>query len=289
MPPSAIQQLVATLGHTPDSQKPVRVLRSQNNTNNTRKESAMKILVVDDHPLVLEALRAVLNQLDASVDVFDAANADQAGQLVSQHSDADLLLLDLGLPGADGFSVLAELRRAHPTIPVVVLSGSESRDDMTRALDLGAMGYIPKSCSNDVLIGALRLVLSGGLYVPPAMLLRASGAPSAPSSPAEPPMAARPPGSGRPEALGLTPRQSEVLALVLQGLPNKIICRRLGLAEPTVKVHMQAVLRALQADNRVQAVIEASRRGLTIDGLMDFARSRRAANGDTPPPNPHAV
>jgi len=255
------------------------VLRSQDNTNNTTKEAAaMRILVVDDHPLVLEALRAVLHQLDAEVDVFDAADAEGARALVDGHGDADLLLLDLSLPGADGFSLLAEFRAAHPTLPVVVLSGSESRDDVTRALDLGAMGYIPKSCSNDVLIGALRLVLSGGLYVPPAMLLR--GAESAGFAPVPAPAARPASGAGRPEALGLTPRQSEVLALVLQGLPNKVICRRLGLAEPTVKVHMQAVLRALQADNRVQAVIEASRQGLTIDALLDFARSRRT-NGDS--------
>ena len=282
--PSAIQSLVATLEleRSPRPREPVRVLRSQDNSNNTTKEvAAMRILVVDDHPLVLEALRAVLHQLDADVDVFDAANAEGARELVDQHAEADLLLLDLTLPGADGFSLLSEFRAAYPTLPVVVLSGSESREDVTRALDLGAMGYIPKSCSNDVLIGALRLVLSGGLYVPPAMLLASVGASGAAPEPAP---AARPaPSGGRPEALGLTPRQSEVLALVLQGLPNKVICRRLGLAEPTVKVHMQAVLRALQADNRVQAVIEASRQGLTIDALLDFARSRRT-HGDSPPP-----
>jgi DNA-binding NarL/FixJ family response regulator len=241
----------------------------------------MKILVVDDHPLVLEALRAVLHQLDAIVDVHDATNSDRARQLVNEHPDADLLLLDLGLPDTDGFTLLGEIRAEHPTIPVVVLSGSEDHADVTRALDSGAMGYIPKSCPNDVLIGALRLVLSGGLYVPPTMLHR-------PSSPPPRTETVRPQGGARPEALGLTPRQSEVLALVLQGLPNKVICRRLGLAEPTVKVHMQAVLRALQADNRVQAVIEASRRGLTIDALLAFADSKRSPS-DATAAGPHAA
>jgi DNA-binding NarL/FixJ family response regulator len=93
----------------------------------------------------------------------------------------------------------------------------------------------------------------------------------------------RPPGAARPEALGLTPRQSEVLALVLQGLPNKLICRRLGVAEPTVKAHMQAVLRALDADNRVQAVIEASRRELTIGALMAYASRKRSSGGGSAP------
>jgi DNA-binding NarL/FixJ family response regulator len=281
MPPSAFQHLVATLERDPDSQKPARVLRSRDNIKNTTKEPAMKILVVDDHPLVLQALRTVLHQLDAVVDVHDATNSDRARQLVNAHPDADLLLLDLGLPDTDGFTLLGEIRAEHPTIPVVVVSGSEDHADVTRALDSGAMGYIPKSCPSDVLIGALRLVLSGGLYVPPAMLHRPAGGP--PRTPT-----VHPQGGARPEALGLTPRQSEVLALVLQGLPNKVICRRLGLAEPTVKVHMQAVLRALHADNRVQAVIEASRRGLTIDALLAFAESRRSAS-DASPSSPHTV
>jgi DNA-binding NarL/FixJ family response regulator len=244
-------------------------------TYNTSAPGTMKILVVDDHPLVLEALKGVLHQLDAEVDVYGASSAETARTAVRAHADADLMLLDLGLPGADGFSLLEEFRNDYPTIPVVVLSGSESRENVTRALSLGAMGFIPKRYSNEVLIGALRLVLSGGLYVPPAVLPLQGGETDAKPAPAAPP----PAGTIRPEDLGLTPRQSEVLALVLQGLPNKLICRRLNLAEPTVKVHMQAVLRALDAQNRVQAVIQASRRGLTIDALM--ARARRKPDAAT--------
>ena len=269
---TAMQHIAAALAPAPEPLPVVPVLPSTD-TCNTTVPGTMKILVVDDHPLVLEALKGVLHQLDAEVDVFDASAADSARELARAHPDADLMLLDLGLPGADGFSLLEELRNDYPGVPVVVLSGSESRENVTRALGLGAMGYIPKRYSNDVLIGALRLVLSGGLYVPPAVL--ASGpAAEKPAPPAAPPAA-----TIRPEDLGLTPRQSEVLALVLQGLPNKLICRRLNLAEPTVKVHMQAVLRALDAQNRVQAVIEASRRGLTIDALM--ARAKRKPDAAT--------
>lgn len=263
---SAMQHIAAALAPAPEA---VPVLPSSD-TYEATIPGTMKILVVDDHPLVLEALKGVLHQLDAVVDVHEASSADTARALARAHADADLMLLDLGLPGADGFSLLEELRNDYPAIPVVVLSGSESRENVTRALGLGAMGYIPKRYSNEVLIGALRLVLSGGLYVPPAVLAHAPGESAAPAAPP-------PAGTIRPEDLGLTPRQSEVLALVLQGLPNKLICRRLTLAEPTVKVHMQAVLRALDAQNRVQAVIEASRRGLTIDALM--ARARRKPDG----------
>jgi DNA-binding NarL/FixJ family response regulator len=263
-----MQQIAAALA-PPFEPPPVARVLPSSDTDNTTAPGTMKILVVDDHPLVLQALKGVLHQLDAEVDVFDASSADSARELARAHADADLMLLDLGLPGADGFSLLEELRNDYPAVPVVVLSGSESREAVTRALQLGAMGYIPKRYSNDVLIGALRLVLSGGLYVPPAVLPVAGGPTAEKPGPQAAPAAA----TIRPEDLGLTPRQSEVLALVLQGLPNKLICRRLNLAEPTVKVHMQAVLRALDAQNRVQAVIAASRRGLTIDALM--ARARR--------------
>jgi len=282
MPPAltAMQHIAAALA--PALEPPARAapppaapVLPSTDPHDSAVPGAMKILVVDDHPLVLQALKGVLNQLDAEVDIFDAATADGARELVRAHPDADLMLLDLGLPGADGFTLLEAFRNDYPAVPVVVLSGSESRENVTRALGLGAMGYIPKRYSNDVLIGALRLVLSGGLYVPPAVLPLAS-APAAAERPAPQP-APTPAATIRPEDLGLTPRQSEVLALVLQGLPNKLICRRLNLAEPTVKVHMQAVLRALDAQNRVQAVIEASRRGLTIDALM--ARAKRKPDG----------
>lgn len=267
---TAMQRIAAALAPAPEPPPAAPVLPSTE-TRDTASPGTMKILLVDDHPLVLQALKGVLHQLHADVDIFDASAADSARELVRAHPDADLMLLDLGLPGADGFTLLEEFRNDYPTVPVVVLSGSETRENVTRALSLGAMGYIPKRYSNDVLIGALRLVLSGGLYVPPAVLPLAGG------SAAEKPAAAAPAATIRPEDLGLTPRQSEVLALVLQGLPNKLICRRLNLAEPTVKVHMQAVLRALDAQNRVQAVIQASRRGLTIDALM--ARAKRKPDG----------
>jgi DNA-binding NarL/FixJ family response regulator len=277
MPPAltAIQHIVATLAPRAPAPPPVAPVLPSTEPVEEAASGTMKILVVDDHPLVVQALKGVLNQLDAAVDIFEASAADSARELVRAHPDADLMLLDLGLPGADGFTLLEAFRNDYPAVPVVVLSGSESRENVTKALALGAMGYIPKRYSNDVLIGALRLVLSGGLYVPPAVL-PLSTTPGADDRPAPPPAPA-PAATIRPEDLGLTPRQSEVLALVLQGLPNKLICRRLNLAEPTVKVHMQAVLRALDAQNRVQAVIEASRRGLTIDALM--ARAKRKPDG----------
>ena len=128
----------------------------------------VKVLVIDDHPLILEALRHVLAQLDIDLEVFDAASAEAGRRLVDEHPDASLALLDLTLPGADGFQLLADFRAAHPAVPVVVVSASERHVDVLRALDMGAMGYIPKRASNSVMLQALRLVLSGGIYVPAA-------------------------------------------------------------------------------------------------------------------------
>jgi DNA-binding NarL/FixJ family response regulator len=221
--------------------------------------SIVKILVVDDHPLILEALRHVLRQLDGSVSIHDARGADEGRRLVAEHPDAGLLLLDLSLPGIDGFSFLAELRGASPALPVVVLSGSDRREDILRSIDLGAMGFIPKTSSNQVMLQALRLVLSGGVYLPPVALASREPGEATTMAPEAPTRRA----SAR--ELGLTARQAQVLHLILQGKPNKVICRELGLAEGTVKIHVAAILRALNVSTRTQAVIEASRLGLHLE------------------------
>jgi DNA-binding NarL/FixJ family response regulator len=226
----------------------------------------VKILVVDDHPLILEALRHVLRALDGEASIHDARTAEDGRRLADEHPDARLLILDLSLPGADGFSLLHEFRTAHPSIPVVVLSASDQREDIMRAIDLGAMGYIPKSSSNQVMLNALRLVLSGGVYLPSiALALREGAAGEAPR------VAEGAAARTTPRELGLTARQAQVLALILQGKPNKVICRELGLAEGTVKIHVAAILRALNVSTRTQAVIEASRLGLQLESAMPAA------------------
>jgi DNA-binding NarL/FixJ family response regulator len=215
----------------------------------------MKILVADDHALIREALRHVLKELDGDVTVLEARDGGSTCRLVNENVDLDLLLLDLNLPGTSGFATLAELRRDHAALPVVILSAQEDAATMRAALDRGAMGFIPKSANNAVMLSALRLVLSGGRYVPPELLNAAPGvalsdAPlSAPKSPAE---------------LGLTERQLDVLALMAQGKSNKQICRDLGLAEATVKIHVTAILRTLKVASRAQAIVAVNRLGLAF-------------------------
>ena len=212
----------------------------------------MKILVIDDHVLIRESLRGVLSELKPEAAVVEATNASETMRLVADNPDLALVLLDLGLPDRDGFEVLAELRERHPTIPVVVLSGHHDRANVVRALELGALGFIPKTAQRRVLASAISLVLSGGIYIPPEILGRQE--PPAPSEPGTARRAAKKPASS-PRDLGLTDRQVEVLALMMLGKSNKAIGRVLDLAEPTVRNHVTAVLKALNVTNRTEAVI----------------------------------
>lgn len=200
----------------------------------------MKVLVVDDHPLIREALRNVLAELDAKCELLESADSAGALGMAASHADIDLVLLDLNLPDTDGFTTLEEIRRRRPATAVVVCSAQRDRQLVTRAIALGAVGYIPKSTSHDVMVSALRLVCSGGMYLPPEVL------------------AAAQPGTGESQ---LTARESQVLALMLEGKSNKRISRQLGMAEATVKNHVTAILKALGASNRTEAVIAAGRLG----------------------------
>jgi DNA-binding NarL/FixJ family response regulator len=214
----------------------------------------MKVLVVDDHALVRDALRGVLRELKRDASVAEAANWGEAVRQLEKTPDLDLVLLDLGLPDLDGFEALGELRERFPATSVVVLSGRHDRESVARALELGALGFIPKSASREVMLSAFNLVFSGGMYIPPEILGRQDAAPARQSTMS---------GGTAPNAeLGLTERQLDVLALLMQGKSNKAICRALDLAEPTVKNHVTAILRALKATNRTEAVVAARALGL---------------------------
>jgi DNA-binding NarL/FixJ family response regulator len=210
----------------------------------------MKVLVVDDHALIRDALRGVLKELKEDATVVEAADSRQGLRLTDDNPDLGLVLLDLNLPDRSGFDVLAELRGRHPAVSVVVLSAQSDRDSVAKALDLGATGFIPKSASREVMLSALQLVFSGGVYIPPEILGPRGEQTS--SRRGQPAAGARP---GSPRDLGLTDRQVEILALMMQGKSNKAICRSLDLAEPTVKNHVTAILKALKVTNRTEAVI----------------------------------
>ena len=209
----------------------------------------MNVLLIDDHVLFREGLKFLLRSLDAALEVDEAG--DCAGALEhAARRGYDLVLLDLKMPGVAGLDALAALREAIPAAPLVVLSGEDSAGVVRAAIEGGAMGFIPKSSTPEVLIQALRLVLARGVYLPPAVLDAA----------AEPPA-----GSGSEAALrGLTPRQADVLRCVIQGKSNKVIARELDVSEGTVKAHLSSVLRAFGARSRTEAVYAAAKLGLKL-------------------------
>jgi DNA-binding NarL/FixJ family response regulator len=217
----------------------------------------MKVLLVDDHVLIREALRGVIKQLEEDATILEAADCRQATRLIRENPDLQLVMLDLNLPDRDGFSVLADLRESHPAISLVVLSAFNDRENVVRALDLGALGFIPKSASRDVMVQALRLVFAGGIYIPPEALARKEAKEQTPAQPVS------------PADLGLTERQLDVLALMMQGKSNKVISRTLDVAEPTVKHHVTAVLKALKVANRTEAVIAVGALGWKLPRVTE--------------------
>ncbi|WP_374594529.1 response regulator [Aquabacterium sp.] len=224
----------------------------------------MKVLLIDDHPLILSALKSVILGLGDNVTVTGVSNANAARDTLKASPNFDLVLLDLQLGDTNGFDLLAEMRTAYPALPVVVISASDRTSDVIRSIDMGAMGFVPKRSSNEVLFEALQQVMSGGVYVPP-MSMGSDFSPAPAPEPAPPlrsvGMQAQQGGfqtTPHLASLGLTPRQTDVLALLLQGQPNKLIARELGLSVETVKDHVAAVLRALSVSSRTQAVLAVS-------------------------------
>ena len=210
----------------------------------------MRILLVDDHALFRDGVALLLRELDPAVQVSHAASLDEALATLGDSADIDLILLDVILPGMHGLQALETLRERHPGVPLVMLSSQEDQVTVLRSITLGAMGFIPKSAPASQMFEALRTVLARGIYVPPLSLAGfALPTPQSGTSPAE---------------LGLTPRQTQVLRLVLEGKPMKLIARELGLSHNTAKTHVSAVLRALAVTTRTQAIVAASRMGLVL-------------------------
>ena len=204
----------------------------------------MKILIADDHGLVRDGIGRVLEALDESVEVLEAAECAAALACADEHPDLDLVLLDLNMPDMSGLAALERFGDRYPGLPVVVLSAESRQADMQRALQLGAMGYIPKQSTSQVMIEALKRVLAGDIYLPPALSQSGAGH-----------------SFGR-DAPALTARQRDVLLLLAQGQTNKEIARSLGLAQGTVKMHVASIMNVLEADNRTQAVLAAERLNL---------------------------
>ena len=204
-----------------------------------------EILVADDHPLFRDALKRALTQAVPDAVMLEADGVASLQALVEEHADAELLLLDLQMPGANGFSTLAYMRAQYPGLPVVVVSAQEDPAVIRRAVAHGASGYIPKSASVDTIVAAVRRILDGDVWLPP-FLTHSSGALEAEEA------------SAASRIAELTPQQFRVLGMIAAGLLNKQIAFELNVSEATIKAHMTAIMRKLHVSNRTQVALCAS-------------------------------
>lgn len=212
------------------------------------------LLIADDHPLFREALRGAVQRVIPGVQLYEADSVEALYQLADQHTDADLVLMDLNMPGAQGFNALVHMRALHPQLPVVVVSAREEPTVMRRALDHGAFGFIPKSADSDTIGHALGTILDGETWAPPE--------------------AHNVPPTGREEReIGqrlreLTPQQFRVLQMLGAGRLNKQIAYDLNVSEATIKAHVTAILRKLGVTNRTQAVLMAGKLAIDDDAIV---------------------
>ncbi len=205
----------------------------------------MKVLHADDHPMFREGLRFFLKLLNPQITILEASNFQGALDKLALEWPVDLALIDLQMPGISELDGFFTIRRRHPTLPVVVLSGVSDTRLIRTLLDGGARGYIPKFANSELLMDGLRRVLAGEIFIPEGLFIPAAQA--------------RPSAS---EGETLTSRQLQILPLLADGMANKQIADALNVAEGTVKQHMKELFKRLNARNRTQAVQEARRLGL---------------------------
>ncbi|MDH3335327.1 MAG: response regulator transcription factor [Rhodospirillaceae bacterium] len=210
----------------------------------------MRILIADDHKLFRAGLVLVLKQLGDDLDISEAGTGSEAIEIATADPCPELILMDLDLPGMNGLEALSAINEVNADIPIVILSAMEDQVTISRAMELGARGYIPKSASGDVMINSLKLVISGGVCMPPGFGENGEKNKSQ---------------SGTPN---LTRRQLEVLRLMATGNSNKEIASELGISENTVRVHISAIITALDATNRTEAAYSAMRIGLIPRGTQ---------------------
>lgn len=212
-----------------------------------RVQAAIRIIIADDHPLFRDALRRAIESLLPTASVSEANGLDCLQDVIAADREVDLVLLDLTMPGVQGFSGLIYLRAQYPDVPIVIVSANEDPAVIRRAVEFGASGFIPKSLDLDGIGAAVRTVLAGDIWAPPDIDLDAGEDRDTAD------LARR---FGR-----LTPQQMRVLMMLSEGRLNKQIAYALGVSEATVKAHVSAILQKLGVDSRTQAVIAASRIG----------------------------
>lgn len=218
----------------------------------------MKILLVDDHALFREGMHYIVSKLGRQVDILDADSFSEAMTIAGNNPDLDLVLLDLKMPDSDGIDTIKLFHSSYPDVLIVVVSGTDCPGDIEHAMNSGAVGFISKASASKELLDALHMVLGGGIYLPPQLLLHAVASVENLRKDGR---------SWRVNKFGMTVRQMEVLQHLARGLSNKDIALATGLAEGTVKVHVAAVFQALKVSNRNEATRKALNLGLVADSV----------------------
>ena len=212
----------------------------------------MKALLIDDHSLFRDALGLLIGVRHPQLELLHAGDLASGLALLAAHPELRLVLLDLHLPDSSGPAAIERVRAQAPDARVVVLSGDDRPQTVEQAIGHGACGFVPKTAHGDALSQAVQVTLDGGVFLPPSVAGAGGGA-ALPLAPAD---------AVTPQSLGLSPRQADVLRLLIDGHPNKRICSLLDLSESTVKTHLAAIFRRLDVYNRTQAVVAAARLGL---------------------------
>ncbi|MGY8907644.1 response regulator transcription factor [Candidatus Njordibacter sp. Uisw_039] len=202
----------------------------------------LRILIADDHALVRGGLALVVAMAAPDCKVFEANSYNQVIEVLSTQADIDLIMLDLNMPGMDVNTSLTSIRRQWPDVPIIVVSVRDDIDSIRTAMATGVSGYIPKSLPPNVTLSAIKLILEGGIYVPPHVLNFIDDV-AAPAQNLQP-----------NPTVDLTRRQQDVLKLMQSGLSNQAIADQLGLTLPTIKMHVSALFKKLQVKNRTEAV-----------------------------------
>lgn len=219
----------------------------------------MKILIADDHELFLKGLELILNDLEDDVELVFARDYTDIFNIIETQNNFNLILTDLAMPGANWLEAMQKIHNKLPDTPIVILSAVFDREIVQKTIEIGVSGYIPKTSSNAIIMSAVKLVLSGGAYIPPELLSNNLKNEFDVLKQVE----QIPENKNSTEKLNiLTPRQIDVMKLIAKGCSNKVIAHKLGLTEGTVKLHVTAILKILNVYNRTGAVMEATRLGL---------------------------
>ena len=210
----------------------------------------MKVLIADDHALFRDGLSLQLEQIDSQAVIFQAGNFSQAMKIINDEQKLDLIIVDLDMSDMNWEQALVQMRSKCDNARIVIISALEDARHIRKAMEYGISGYISKRADTKVLTGALKLIIDGGTYLPPSIIENSTYRDGYSNS------------NNNGKTRTLTNRQSQVLELVAQGMSNKQIAYEIGVSEATVKLHINALLRAVGATNRTQAVITAQKMGL---------------------------